>query len=136
LADELAAWENAQATWDMAQFGLRQGSRPRWLVTTTPKPIKLLRELLLREGQDVVVTRGSTFDKPANLAPPFLEAIKKRDKGTRLGRQELHAELLGDTPGALWHLDQLDATRLPAVGPFIQVERSNRSGHEHSRGQR
>ena len=88
-------------------------------VTTTPKPIKLLRELLVREGQGVVVTRGSTFDNAANLAPPFLQAIKKRYEGTRLGRQELHAELLGDTPGALWRLDQIDAAELEATGPGL-----------------
>jgi phage terminase large subunit-like protein len=122
-ADELAAWQNAQDTWDMAQFGLRLGTRPRWLVTTTPKPIKLLRELLRREGQDVVITRGSTFDNAANLAPSFLETIRKRYENTRLGRQELHAELLSDTPGALWRLDQLDATRLTAFGGIIRVER-------------
>lgn len=85
-ADELAAWQNAQDTWDMAQFGLRLGTRPRWLVTTTPKPIKLLRELLRREGQDVVITRGSTFDNAANLAPSFLDTIRKRYENTRLGR--------------------------------------------------
>ena len=66
-------------------LGLRLNTHPRWLVTTTPKPIKLLRDLLLRESQDVVVTHGSSFDNAANLAPPFLEAIKKRYEGTRLG---------------------------------------------------
>ena len=70
-----------------------------------------------------VLTTGSTFDNSANLAPTFIEAIKRRYEGARLGRQELHAELLTDTPGALWNLDQLDATRLPEVGPNIQVQR-------------
>jgi phage terminase large subunit-like protein len=86
-ADELASWNDAQASWDMAMFGLRIGTHPRWLVTTTPRPIKLLKALLAREGQDVVVTRGSTFENAANLAPSFLEAIKVRYQGTRLGRQ-------------------------------------------------
>ena len=122
-ADELAAMQNAQDTWDMAMFGLRLGTHPRWLVTTTPKAVKVLRDLLARVGQDVVLTTGSTFDNSANLAPTFIEAIKRRYEGTRLGRQELHAELLTDTPGALWNLDQLDATRLPEVGPNIQVQR-------------
>jgi predicted phage terminase large subunit-like protein len=122
-ADELAAWQSARDTWDMAMFGLRLGKHPRWLVTTTPKPIKLLRDLLAREGQDVVVTRGSTFDNAANLAPSFIEAIRKRYEGTRLGRQELYAELLSDTPGALWHMDQIDATRLPVDGPIIMLQR-------------
>jgi phage terminase large subunit-like protein len=110
--DELAAWNNVQYAWDMLQMGLRMGQRPRALVTTTPRPIKLIKDLLLREGKDVVVTRGSTFDNAANLAPNFLEAVKSRYEGTRLGRQELQAELLSDTPGALWTLDALDANRI------------------------
>ena|ERR1700731_610257 len=112
MGDELCVWENAQATWDMAMFGLRIGQHPRWLFTSTPKPIKLLRELLAREGKDLVITRGSTFENAANLAPAFLEAIKARYAGTRLGRQELEAELLSDTPGALWQLDWLDRDRV------------------------
>jgi phage terminase large subunit-like protein len=111
-ADELCAWQNAQAVWDMAMFALRIGDHPRWLFTTTPKPIKLLRELLAREGKDVTITRGSTFENAANLAPSFLEAIKARYGGTRIGRQELNAELLSDVPGALWQLDWLDRDRV------------------------
>jgi predicted phage terminase large subunit-like protein len=95
-ADELAAWEDPQATWDMMQFGLRLGDRPRWLATTTPRPIRLLRELLARA--DVVVTRGSTFENEANLAPTFLEAVRKRYEGTRLGRQELNRDRLEQAP--------------------------------------
>lgn len=110
--DELAAWADPQATWDMLQFGLRLGQRPRWLATTTPKPAKLLRDLLAREGLDVVVTRGSTYDNAANLAPTFLEAIRARYEGTRLGRQEIQAELLLDVPGALWTADNLDKHRV------------------------
>jgi len=110
--DELAAWTEPDATWDMLQFGLRLGKRPRWLVTTTPRPIKLIKELLKREGKDVVVTRGSTFENEANLAPSFLAAVKSRYEGTRLGRQEMHAEILSDTPGALWQLGWLDRDRV------------------------
>ena len=122
-ADELAAWQNCQDTWDMAMFGLRLGSRPRWLVTTTPKPVRTLRDLLSRVGQDVVLTKGSTFDNAANLTPSFLAAIKQRYENTRLGRQELHAELLTDTPGALWRMEQIDATRLPAEGSPLWLNR-------------
>ena len=111
-ADELAAWNDPQATWDMLMFGLRLGKHPRWLATTTPRPIKLLKELLAREGRDVVVTRGSTFENEANLAPTFLAAVRQRYEGTRLGRQELNAELLSDMPGALWQLDWLDRDRV------------------------
>lgn len=110
--DELAAWVDAQGTWDMLQFGLRLGKRPRWLATTTPRPIKLVKELLAREGRDVVVTRGSTFENEANLAPTFLAAVKARYEGTRLGRQELHAEVLSDMPGALWQMSWLDRDRV------------------------
>lgn len=111
-ADELAAYSDPQATWHMLMFGLRLGKRPRWLATTTPRPIKLLKELLAREGRDVVVTRGSTFENEANLAPTFLAAVRQRYEGTRLGRQELNAELLADMPGALWHVDWLDRDRV------------------------
>jgi phage terminase large subunit-like protein len=111
-ADEIAAMAEPSAVWDMLMFGLRIGAHPRWLATTTPKPVKLLRELLAREGRDVVVTRGSTFANAANLAPSFLEGIKARYGGTRLGRQELEAELLSDVPGALWQLDWIDRDRV------------------------
>jgi predicted phage terminase large subunit-like protein len=118
-ADELAAWDDPQATWDMLQFGLRLGARPRWLATTTPRPIKILKELIARD--DVVVTRGSTFENAANLAPTFLAAVRKRYEGTRLGRQELNAELLSDTPGALWQMEWLDRDRVTAVGDCSRI---------------
>jgi phage terminase large subunit-like protein len=111
-ADELAAWLDPQSTWDMLMFGLRLGRHPRWLATTTPRPVKLLKTLLAREGQDVVVTRGSTFENEANLAPTFIQALRDRYEGTRLGRQEINAEMLSDTPGALWHLEWLDRDRV------------------------
>ncbi len=110
--DELGAWNEPQSTWDMLQFGLRLGKHPRWLVTTTPRPIKILKALLAREGRDVVVTRGNTFENEANLAPTFLAALRDRYEGTRLGRQEINAELLSDTPGALWSLTWLDRDRV------------------------
>jgi predicted phage terminase large subunit-like protein len=116
-ADELASWNNAQATWDMAMFGLRVGAHPRWLVTTTPRPIRLLKGLLAREGQDVVVTRGSTFENAANLAPSFLADVKTRYEGTRLGRQELNAELLEDVAGALWSRAMIDDAALKTELP-------------------
>lgn len=117
--DELGAWDNAQAVWDQVQFGLRLGQNPRACVTTTPKPIKLLSDLMAREGQDVVVTRGRTRDNAANLAPGFVAAIESRYGGTRLGRQELDGEYLKDVPGALWQRDWLDADRV-AVAPELR----------------
>jgi predicted phage terminase large subunit-like protein len=121
FADELAAWHDPQATWDMLMFGLRLGGHPRWLVTTTPRPISLLKGLLAREGADVVVTRGSTFENAANLAPTFLEAIRKRYEGTRLGKQEIFAEMLSDTPGALWSSDMIE--RANVVGKLPDMQR-------------
>jgi predicted phage terminase large subunit-like protein len=113
--DELASWRNIAETWNMLQFGMRLGKSPRTLISTTPRPVKLLRELLAREGQDVAVTRGSTYDNRDNLAPSFFSQIVKAYEGTRLGRQELNAELLTDTPGALWQMDWLDRDRVASA---------------------
>ena len=119
--DELAKWRYARETWDMLQFGLRLGERPQQVITTTPRPIPLIREFLAREGQGVAVTRGSTYDNRANLAPGFFKSIVKRYEGTRLGRQELNAEILDDIPGALWTRAMLDAARVaPAALPAMQ----------------
>lgn len=119
--DEVAKMAYADETWDMLQFCLRLGNRPRQLVTTTPRPIPLVRTLIERaraDHTDVVVTRGSTFDNRSNLADKFVEQIRRRYEGTRLGRQELYAEVLDDTPGALWTRAMLDqrshANRLAA----------------------
>jgi phage terminase large subunit-like protein len=108
-ADELAAWKNAEMTWDMLQFGMRLGRHPQQCITTTPRPSKILRALI--NDPNTVITRGSTFDNAANLAPSFVTKIVAKYKGTRLGRQELNAELLDDVPGALWTRDMLDAAR-------------------------
>src|SRR6202049_3957894 len=94
--DELTAWRYPEA-WDMLMFGLRLGDDPRAIVTTTPRPTKLIRNLIA--DPKVVVTRGGTKENRANLAPAFLDQIVKRYQGTRLGRQELDAELLDDMPG-------------------------------------
>jgi phage terminase large subunit-like protein len=94
----------------MLQFGLRLGTDPRAVVTGTPKPVKLIRELI--KSPTTVVTRGSTYDNAANLAEPFLQAIKAKYEGTRLGRQELYAEVLDDVPGALWTRKRIDELRV------------------------
>lgn len=97
--DELAAWSRLDDAWSMLQFGLRLGV-PQVLVTTTPRPVKVVRDLLADPRTRVV--RGSTYDNSRNLAPSFLDEVRRKYEGTRLGRQELYAELLTDTPGALW----------------------------------
>ena len=96
--DELAAWRYPDA-WDQLMFGLRLGERPQVVATTTPRPVKLVRDLLKRA--DVHVTRGSTFDNADNLAPAALAQLKLQYEGTTLGRQELYGELLDQLPGAL-----------------------------------
>ena len=115
--DELAKWRYAQETYDQLQFGLRLGDNPRQLITTTPRPIDILRDLIKDDrervtGGLVVVTRGSTYDNAANLPPAFYKNIVSKFEGTRLGRQELMAELLDDVPGALWTRRMLDNARL------------------------
>lgn len=109
LCDELAKWRYARDTWDQLQFGMRLGEHPQVVVTTTPRPIPVLKEILA--SSDTVITRGTTMDNAKNLAPSFMKAIVDRYAGTRLGRQELNAEMLDDVPGALWTRDMLDRNR-------------------------
>lgn len=107
--DELAKWKYMQDTWDQLQFGLRLGTRPRQVVTTTPQPRPLIKRLL--NDPTVAVTRGRTYDNADNLAAPFLRQIEDRYAGTRLGRQELEGEVLDDMPGALWNREMIDINR-------------------------
>jgi phage terminase large subunit-like protein len=107
--DELAKWRYAKETWDQLQFGLRLGDRPRTIITTTPRPIPILKEILA--AATTVVTRGITTDNRANLAPSFIKTITDKYAGTRLGRQELSAEILDDVPDALWTRAALDRDR-------------------------
>lgn len=118
--DEIAVWRYPEA-WDMLMFGLRIGADPRTVVATTPKPVKLVKELLLREGADVVVTRGSTYENRANLATAFVTRIIRRYEGTRLGRQELLGELLDDTPGALWQRSKIEELRVSHAPHLTRV---------------
>jgi phage terminase large subunit-like protein len=118
-ADEVAKWRHPDATFDMLQFGLRLGEAPRQVVTTTPRPIPLLRRLLA--DPRTAVTRARTGDNTRNLAPSFLDAVVGRYAGTRLGRQELDGELIEDRPDALWSRAELEAVRLPARPPLTRV---------------
>ncbi|MGR3524848.1 MAG: DNA-packaging protein [Paracoccaceae bacterium] len=110
-SDEIAKWRYARESWDQLQFGLRLGAHPRQMVTTTPRPIELVKAIVSGQEGKVVVTRGRTMDNASNLAAPFLRKIKAKYEGTRLGRQELDAEILGDLPGALWSLNQIETYR-------------------------
>ena len=115
--DELAKWRYAQETFDNLQFGLRLGRRPRQIFTTTPRPIKIVRDMV--NDPTVFVTKGSTLDNSANLASSFIAQVRRKYEGTRLGRQELEAEILMDTPGALWTRKMIeDAYLRPYEGPF------------------
>lgn len=116
--DELAKYRYARETWDMLQFTMRSGDDPRVFVTTTPRPIPVLREIIA--DKTTVITRGSTFDNAENLPSQFLDKLKTRYEGTRLGRQELNAELLDDVPGALWTRDMIDAARKDVKLPEMQ----------------
>ncbi len=118
--DELCAMKQPQEVLDMALLGLRVGKDPRCLITTTPRPIKPFKALLSRDGQDVVVTKCSTMANAENLARPFLSQILQQYQGTRLGQQELEAELLLDVPGALWTIATLDETRVNAPPASFQ----------------
>jgi phage terminase large subunit-like protein len=116
--DELASWRYPEA-WDMLMLGLRLGADPRVVVTTTPRPTKLIRGLTA--DPTVVVTRGTTYDNRANLAPAFLGQIVRKYQGTHLGRQELLAELLENVPGALWNRGMIEATRASNAPELIRV---------------
>jgi len=120
--DELAKYRLARETWNMLQFCMRYGAHPRQLVTTTPRAIELVKAIISGGEGNVHVTRGKTMDNRANLAPRFLKKVTKKYAGTRLGRQELDAEILGDLPGALWRQSTLDTYRVseaPEIGRTV-----------------
>src|SRR6202043_1597261 len=98
--DEIASWRYPEA-WDMLMFGLRLGGHPRGVVPTPPKPLRIIRELIA--DPTTVITRGSTYDNRFNLPAAFLAQIVKKYEGTRLGRQELNAEILDDVPRSEEH---------------------------------
>lgn len=103
--DELATWKGEDA-WDQLMFGLRLGSHPRVIITSTPRPTKLIKKIAARP--DCEQTQASTYSNRAMLAPSFFTSIPERYKGTRLARQEVLGEILEDVPGALWTLEAID----------------------------
>ncbi len=117
--DEVAAWVNAKAVWDMLQMALRLGDDPRAMVTTTPRPVPLIKRLMA-DGNSVL-TRAGTATNAANLAPGFLTEIERAYGGTRLGRQELDGELIEDVEGALWTRSLLEELRLGAAPELDDV---------------
>jgi len=117
--DELAAWDYLQESWDMIQFGIRLGKRTKLICSTTPKPKDVVLDLIGREGDDVVITRASTYSNIKNLAPSFQKQILQYE-GTNLGRQEIHAEIIDPEEGGIVKRDWF---RLwPAGKPFPKLE--------------
>lgn len=108
--DELAKWQYLQETWDQLQFGLRLGDDPRTIITTTPRPLPILKKMI--NDPSVFTTRGSTMDNKDNMAAGFFATVQEKYGNTRLGRQELEGEILDDVPGALWSRTQIDENRL------------------------
>jgi phage terminase large subunit-like protein len=113
--DELAAWRRLEA-FDQAMFGLRLGDKPQAVITTTPRPIKLIKQLV--NETDTIVTRASTFDNAHYLADNFIKRIAARYQGRAIGRQELFAEIVEEAPGALWTRELLERQRLGADSAY------------------
>lgn len=110
--DELASFKYPD-TYDQLKFGLRLGDKPQIIITTTPRPIKLIKQLLSeQENGSVVVTRGTTFDNAKNLPDAFIKELLAKYDGTRIGKQEMYGEILEDVEGALWSRDAIDQTRV------------------------
>lgn len=118
--DEFCKFQYPQELWDNLLFGLRLGTKPQVVITTTPRPIKTLRQIA--KDPKTIVTTGATFENRYNLANVFLDEIKNRYDGTRLGRQELYGEILEDVPGALFsysNLDQYRVSKAPELKSII-----------------
>jgi len=117
--DELAKWRQAEATFDMLQFGLRLGERPRQVITTTPRPIALIKKLA--DDARTALTHGVTASNAYNLAPDFLETVLARYHGTRLGRQEIEGEIIEERPDALWTRARLEACRAVTAPQMARI---------------
>ena len=118
-SDELAKWKKARETWDMLQFGLRLGTLPRQVITTTPRSTPVLKEIL--QNDSTVVTHAPTQANRANLAESFLREVQARYAGTRLGRQELEGIFLEDVEGALWTSEMIEGARIDVPGRLSRI---------------
>ena len=119
--DELAAWRRPEA-FEQAMLGLRLGPHPQAIITTTPRPTKIIKGLIAE--RNTIVTRGTTFDNAGHLAEHFLDRIAARYEGLAIGRQELYAEILEETPGALWTRALIDRCRIApdaAPGDYAEI---------------
>lgn len=110
IVDELASAPN-ENTWDNLMFGMRLGDHPQIMISTTPRPTNLIKRLV--KETDIIITSGSTYENADNLSPSFLKAIEEKYANTRLGRQEIHAEILEDVEGALWTAAIIERNKIP-----------------------
>lgn len=125
--DEIRTWYYPQETWDNLMFGLRLGEHPRAVVTTTPLPLSVIKKIM--KAPDTVTTTGTTYENRANLAPSFFRQIISKYEGTRLGRQEIRAELLEDVPGALWNRNIIQYKASPElVRVVVAIDPATTSG--------
>lgn len=117
--DELCKWNYAQETWDMLQFGLRLGTRPRQIITTTPRPTELLKKIM--QDAQTVISQMRTDENKANLAASFLQTVTSRYANTRLGRQELGGEIITDQDDGLWSRPQLEGLRINVMPKLTRI---------------
>lgn len=133
--EELAAWRYLEDTWDQMRFGLRTGPHPHWVASTTPKPRTLIKKLMSGRMDNVVVTRGTTYDNP-HLPEDIREALEDAYGGTQIGRQELYAEVIDQDENALWNRGIIDAGRLrpdqapPMLKKSVGVDPSGGRGEQ------
>lgn len=118
--EELAAWRYLQQCYEQIRFGLRSGTRPHWIASTTPKPRPLIKKLAKETPHNVVVTRASTDDNP-HLESHVREALYEEYGGSQLGRQELHAEILDEDKNALWRRKNIDDHRVDEAPPLRKI---------------
>ncbi len=136
--DELAKAKYADLGWSNMLFGMREGANPRGIVTTTPRPLPLIKKLL--KSPSTFVTTGSTWDNQSNLSEVFYKQVIEPLEGTRVGRQEINAELVDDLPGALWTRAMIDSARetrtLPDFNRTVAADRAARCSGDyvHHRG--
>lgn len=117
--DELAKFKYPADTWDNLEMGMRLSDNPRICVTTTPRPIPLIKSLI--SDSRTIVVAGKTFDNSANLPASFIRRIREKYSGTRLGRQEIDGEVLDDNPRALWHLKDIEKHRVAAAPALVRI---------------
>jgi phage terminase large subunit-like protein len=117
--DELAKYRYPQETWDNLEFALRLGDSPQAIITTTPRPIPIIKMLL--EDPMVSSTVGSSYENLSNLAATYIQRVIRKYEGTRTGRQELHGEVLTDTPGALWLMEQIDGCVVNTIPDMVRI---------------